>query len=121
MTPTVPRVWTLLGSFRYRFASEIELHDCIAEVLTNARVDFEREYPLGPRDRLDFYLPATRVALEIKVAGSVDTARRQVERYLEHPDIDGAVLAASKAWARGQLPRQLAAKPFAIAFLPRPL
>lgn len=121
MTPTVSRIWSLLGSFRYRFASEVALHDCIAEVLTGARVAFEREWPVGPRDRLDFYLPATRVALEIKVAGSIDTARRQVERYLAHPEIDGAVLAASKAWARGVFPHEMAGKPVAIAFLQRPL
>ncbi|KLJ02836.1 hypothetical protein [Luteimonas sp. FCS-9] len=122
MTPTVPRLQLLLGQYRYRFATEVDLQEAVAEVLTSARIAFEREWPVSRSDRLDFYLPDTRVALEIKVAGSVDTARRQVERYLAHPEIDGAVLAASKAWARGVYPtQQLGGKPFAIAFLMRPL
>lgn len=124
-TDDVAHLRALLQSYRYAFADETELQLAVAKVLDAAGVPYERERPVSARDRLDFYIPASRVAIEIKVAGSVETATRQVERYLDLDDVEGAVLVASKAWARrgaGEPPAAFSAtqpKPFAIGYLRR--
>ena len=57
--------------------------------------------------------------------GSQQTAWRQVERYLEHEDVDGMLLAGSRYWAsRNYTPGPFSSanpKPIAVAYLARPL
>lgn len=115
----------LLGAHQYRFRSEVDLHEAIAGILTAEGYAFERERPLGPHERLDFYLTALKIAIEVKVAGAMQPALRQVARYLASPEVDGVLLAASRCWARGRF----AAGPLtednpklmAIVYLRRPI
>lgn len=122
----VAQVKQLLRTHVYRFQTEEQLHEAIGTVLAGAGIAFERERALeGCRDRLDFYLPEYGVAIEVKAAGAMQPAIRQCERYLNHADVRGLVLAASRHWAFSQFgvgpfSAQID-KPFTIAYLVRPL
>lgn len=115
----------LLQSHCYTFRDEVQLHEAIASVLDGAGIQFEREKVITPVSRLDFYLPRSRLGIEVKIQGAASPAWRQVERYLGHPDVDGVLLAASRAWARRKTdvgPFSASnPKPIAMAYLARPL
>lgn len=106
----------LVTQYSYRFASEAELQQAIGRVLEDYGLEVERERPVGPRDRLDLWLPRSGIAIEVKVAGSLTTAMRQVERYLQLPEVSGVVLAAARSWGR-RGPLSDLPKPFALCYL----
>lgn len=116
---------TLLQAFQFRFQNEAQLQEAIAGVLEREGYEVQREKPITQVSRLDFYLPVLRVGIEVKVQGSQQAAWRQVERYLEHEDVDGMLLAGSRYWAsRDYTPGPFSAsnpKPIAVAYLARPL
>jgi hypothetical protein len=108
-----------LGAMRYRYGSEIQLHDVLATVLTEAGFKFEREYRLDAHNRADFWLDG--VVIEIKVDGSAGAALRQVDRYISLPQVQGVILAATPVWAGIPLQQRPAweGKPFAMVRLQR--
>lgn len=112
----VGAVAAMMSLYSYRFANEAELQQAIARVLEEAGLEVERERPVGRRDRLDLWLPRSGIAIEVKVAGSLPTAMRQVERYLALPEVTGVVLAGARSWARGATVSELP-KPFALCYL----
>lgn len=86
--------------YRYRYTRERQLHDAIETALAQNGIDFQREYMLDARNRLDFWLPEHHLAIEVKVDGSAGAALRQCLRYLdEGPDVIGVVLATTCPWA----------------------
>lgn len=91
------RVVETLPRFAYRFADEVGLHKGMAQVLTEAGIEFEREHVAGPRDRFDFLLPSG-IVIEAKVKGSVTPALIQCARYLERPDVSVVVLVTTRYW-----------------------
>lgn len=86
---------TILGARRFRFTCEKDLQDGIAAVLTEAGLDFQRELELSRQDRPDFLLH--RVAIEVKVDGSLSALTRQIARYAEHELVDGILVVTSLA------------------------
>lgn len=123
--PCLKQLRDLLQSHQFTFRDEAQLHEAIAGVLDRDGIPYEREKVITPVSRLDFYLPKCRVGIEVKTQGSAAVAWRQVERYLGHDDVDGVLLAASRAWARrktdvGPFSAHIA-KPIAMAFIARPL
>ncbi|MGH8075643.1 MAG: hypothetical protein ACREO4_16455 [Lysobacter sp.] len=115
----------LLQAHRFTFRDERQLQEAIASVLDEAGIRYEREKVITPVSRLDFYLPQCRIGIEVKVQGAAAVAWRQVERYLGHADVDGVLLAASRAWALrktdvGAFSARIP-KPIALAYLARPL
>jgi hypothetical protein len=93
------RVVETLPRYTYRFANEIALHEGMAQVLTSAGIEFQREFVAGPKDRFDFLLPHG-IVIEAKVGGSAGDASRQVARYMARDDVAGVVLAVSRVWGR---------------------
>lgn len=111
-----------LEGFAYRYNSEVQLHERLAEVLTALQIPFEREVAvvlppvtgapklgtvgLGPcleqyaearkekDSRFDFLLEG-RIVIEVKVAENLLGALRQVERYAKLPQVNGVLLAAT--------------------------
>jgi len=86
----------LLGGFRYRYGSEVQLHEVMASVLTTAGHPFEREYRLDARNRADFWIDG--LVIEVKVDGSLSAALRQVGRYIALPQVRGVLLASTERW-----------------------
>lgn len=87
----------LLGGVRYRYGNEVQLHERMADLLTGAGYDFVREYRLDPQNRADFWLDG--IVIEVKVDGSAGDALRQVDRYINLPQVHGVLLAGTPQWA----------------------
>lgn len=95
----------LLAGFGYRYGSEVQLHQALYTVLEQAGHHFEREYRLDASNRADFWLDG--LVIEVKVAGSLADALRQVGRYINLPQVRGVLLATTERW--GDMP--LVARP----------
>lgn len=108
-----------LSQFRYRYGSEVQLHESLAQVLTDAGYHFEREHVLDEKNRADFWLEG--LVIEVKVAGTLTEALRQVNRYIHLPHVTGVVLASTIRWAGQPLVKRpkWGAKPFAMTYLRR--
>lgn len=96
------RLAVLLGGYAYRFGSEVQLHEGIAEVLTVAGIAFEREVVADARNRMDFLVQGG-LAIEVKVDGSFSQAITQVNRYCGLDGVHGVLLAATPRWAADRL------------------
>lgn len=95
----VNTVTGLLENKRFRFTSEDDLQQGIEKVLAAGNIPFEREKVLSVRDRPDFLVDG-RLAIEVKIKGTLAQALRQVGRYTEHPDIQSILLVGSPHWLR---------------------
>ena len=94
---------------------EYDIHRAVADALDAAGLDYEHEYRLGPRRRIDFRVG--RVGIEIKKgrpASSELTA--QLRRYLESDALDGVVVVTQRVTV---LPATISGKPVALVSLNR--
>jgi hypothetical protein len=116
----VRSVASLLSGYAYRFADEKQLHDAIAAALSSEGINFRRERGLDAKSIPDFTLD-DGVLIEVKIAGSLSEALRQVDRYCVFREVAGCVLATSARWGRMPLRQKptLRGKPFTMVFLPR--
>lgn len=110
MLQTVEDIAELLRGFRFTTSSEAELQSGVAEVLSGFSVVYESEYRLGNKDRIDFYLPALKVGIELKIDGGANQVADQLLRYVQHDEIAGLILMTSKASHR-TVPGALNGKP----------
>lgn len=116
MTETpVQKIARILSMLRFRFATEAELQDGIAEALSG--YDVQREVRLNARDRIDFTLWG--VGIEVKIKGGVSALTRQLVRYAELDEVKGLVVVTSQTQYALQLPRELGGKPMAVVLAQR--
>jgi hypothetical protein len=109
LRPIADCISRALRRHRSALVREDDLQDTIAAALTEAGLAFTKEHRLGPRERLDFLLSATGVAIEVKKANAGLDVWRQVARYLEHDAVTGCIVIAPRIEA---LPgNQLVGKP----------
>lgn len=109
----------VLTGYAYRYSSEVQLHDRLAQALDEAGFTYVRERVLDAKNRADFWLAG--LVVEVKVDGTLTEALKQVSRYIELPDVTGVLLASTKAWARRPLVERpkWQGKPFAMAYITR--
>lgn len=109
----------ILSAYAYRFGSEVQLHERLAQVLGDAGVSYVREKVLDARNRADFWLDG--IVIEVKIDGSLPEALAQVGRYINLPDVHGVLLASTKHWAAQPLRDRPKwhGKPFAMAYIRR--
>lgn len=88
---------------------ELRMHDGIEAALVDAGLVFEREFKLGPRDRLDFWLPNEGLVVEVKKGLLNLGDLRQVGRYFEDGRVTGGVLIAMRF--SNQIPATFSGKP----------
>ena len=81
-----------LQQYRFTVSDEAQLQLAVAEVLKRAGIEFEREYILSGRDRIDFYVPKGHIGIEIKVDGSAMAVASQIGRYATHEKIKKMIL-----------------------------
>lgn len=86
-----------LRSARLDCSTEADLQQSVQNVLMN-RYSHGREYRLSDKDVVDFLvkLGDEYVAVECKVGGQPLRNHRQVERYLKHESVKGAIIVTSK-------------------------
>lgn len=110
----------LLLGHRFRFSSEVQLQESIAEVLTTNDIKYEREYQLTRADRLDFLVQGTAslggIVIETKIDGSLSELTRQVHRYAQHEAVD-AILVVTNLSRLRNLPAEFNGKPIRVVYL----
>jgi len=112
---TAEHIVARLMSYRVRTGQETAFQEDVATVLQREGVDFEREYDLGPgRGRIDFYVPALRLGLELKVKGTVAIVAEQLQRYATSREIDALVLVTART-RLNHIPQRLGGKPVHLA------
>lgn len=95
---------------KYSLSDETAAQDDIENVLINHGIAYEREKALSESDIVDFFLPETGIAIEVKAAKDWSKTRvySQCERYCKHDSVKGIVLATAKMQG---LPKFIAGKP----------
>ncbi len=106
----------LLHGAKFRFTSENELQQGIAQLLAEQEVPFQRELRVGKTDRLDLFLPREGIAIEAKLDGTLAALTRQLYRYAALPEVRQIILVTTRARHR-QLPQNLDGKPLYIVQL----
>lgn len=110
------RVATALSAVRMPARpEENDIHAAVALALREAGLEYEHEYRLAPRSRIDFRVG--RVGIEVK-KGRPASARlaRQLRRYLESDELDAAVVVVQRVTA---LPDAICGKPVRLISLNR--
>ena len=94
---------------------EYDIHAAVARALSDAGLDYEHEYRLGPRRRIDFRVG--RVGIEVKKGRPASAAlREQLRKYLESGDLDGLVVVTQRVT---RVPEALCGKPVRLVSLNR--
>ena len=94
---------------------EYDIHAAVADALDAAGLDYEHEYNLGPRCRIDFLIDG--VGIEVK-RGKPQKAPllRQCSRYLACDQVEALILVLDTSVS---LPRTLEGKPIIVFGLNR--
>ena len=94
---------------------EYDIHAAVARALEGAGLDYEHEYRLGSRRRIDFRVG--RVGIEVKKGRPATSAlTEQLRRYLESDDLDGMIVVTQRAT---RVPQSIHGKPVALISLNR--
>ena len=105
------REWTFQS-----MANEASLHQEISHVLTEMKYKYLREHSISSRGRIDFYLPEHNIGIEVKVAGGINAAMRQIHRYNGHDQIDGVILITTRT-SHTLIPNELSGKPVRVVYI----
>lgn len=94
---------------------EYEIHDMIANALTESGIDFVHECRLAPGRRIDFC--AGNIGIEVK-KGRPESAvlQRQLSRYLESDQLDAMIVVMQRPC---RLPERINDKPVYVLALNR--
>lgn len=91
---TADTVATVLRGLQFHYSDEYALQDGIAQALTAAGFDVEREVRLTSHDRIDLLVGT--VGIEVKVAGRPGSVGRQCKRYLDSDRVEELVLVSNR-------------------------
>ncbi|MND19415.1 hypothetical protein D3C80_97300 [compost metagenome] len=97
----------------FRYGSEAELQEAIADLLMAACINAKREYRLDEHSRPDFLVEGG-IALEVKVKGTWAEAARQCYRYQKHPEVKAVLLVSGAAWALHGIMPEIDNTPFYV-------
>ena len=94
---------------------EYDIHAAVAKALSEAGLEYEHEYRLGPRSRIDFRVG--RVGIEVKKGRPATSGlTKQLRRYLESDDLDAMIVVTQRVTA---LPDTICGKPVVLISLNR--
>jgi hypothetical protein len=108
---TLQHIATAVARRRYTWPNEYQLQDELAPVLADTGLPVAREHQLPGVGRLDFYVD--RIAVEVKVKGSVTEVIRQLGRYAKCDDVDGILLVTTVAH-HTRIPHAVFTKPVVV-------
>lgn len=96
----------VLKAKRFHYSTEKDLQAGIERVLTDAKIPFRREAPLGDAGVIDFLI-AAEIGLECKIKGSPTDVARQLLGYAAHDSIVELMLVTGRSRLADQLPKCL--------------
>ncbi len=108
------RIIKELMSRRFEYQCEDDLQQAIASVLSDCSIPFVREHRMNAKDRPDFTVE--KIAVEVKIEGSVTAVTRQLHRYAQLDEVDEVVLVTSRSKHRS-VPREMNGKPVSVVYL----
>jgi len=101
----------LLRSFKIPCGTEERMQSEIEKILKSSGVEFEREFVISARDRIDFKVGP--VGIECKIDGSPAKVLSQLLRYAEDSRIEELILVSSRHTHRFAV-SSLGGKPFTV-------
>lgn len=113
---TLESVLTLAQMLRFgnfRLGHEKLLQEDVEAMFSQRSVAFEREFVLGPGERVDFLVDG-RIAVELKIKCSARVMMRQLQRYAAHEVVEFLILVTAAA---ASMPRELNGKPVIVVNL----
>ena len=112
----IGRVVAALGAVRVPAQpEEYDIHAAVAEALAAAGLEYQHEYRLGPRRRIDFRVG--RIGIEVKKGRPASSElAAQLKRYLESDDLDAVVVVSQRVAA---VPDAIGGKPVVLVSLNR--
>ena len=110
------RLSKLLIESQIRYVSERDLQDAIERLLISESIPYEREYNVAPHGRIDFYFPAERIGLEVKIKDSATKLIRQLLEYAQDDRIGALLLVTTKS-RLATMPPMMNGKPVRNVFL----
>jgi REase_DpnII-MboI len=102
-----------IGKSSINISNEVEMQLSL-EFLLSSIVPFEREFCFSAKDRVDFFVPALGVAIELKLArsgGSLHHVIQQLSRYAEHAKVEALILITTSYTLAAGMPMTLKEKP----------
>lgn len=109
-------IYYLLSRLRFGpITDEYALQRHLAECLSKT-YPCEREYAI-PEGRLDIYVPSKRVAIEVKIDGSVAELTRQIHRYAGSDQIGAILVVTTRSSHRVLAQQRMNGKPVAVLYL----
>lgn len=95
---------------------EYDIHQLIAARLDDAHIPYKREYRLGPRNRIDFFIPGG-IGIEVKRDKPVRTkVIAQIKRYSSFDEIHAVILISERGLT---IPEEFNGKPCVSVSLKR--
>ena len=114
---------TVLKSLRVGFViEEYILQSQISNLLLSKNIAFFKEYVLGPRNRIDFFIPQTTTLLEEKGVGievkkgkpNAQRLLQQLTRYAQFDVIQGLIVVTERPVT---IPTEIEGKPIELVCL----
>ena len=94
---------------------EYDIHAAVARALTEAGLEYEHEYRLGPRRRIDFRVG--RIGIEVKKGRPASSElAKQLTRYLASDELDAVVVVTQRVT---HVPASITGKPVYLVSLNR--
>ena len=116
LSPIIDRVAAALSAVRMPAQPEdYDIHGAIAEALAAAGLEYEHEYRLGPRRRIDFRVG--RIGIEVKKGRPASSAlAAQLRKYLESDELDAVIVVTQRVT---RVPNAIDGKPVRLLSLNR--
>ena len=109
----------MLLSYQIPYGNERAMQTCIGKILEDNNIEYIPEHCFCDRDRIDFWLPEQRIALECKVDGGATKVLSQLLRYAEHEQVGSVILVTCRARHRSEMSdlTTLNNKPFSLIWV----
>lgn len=112
--PSPREIIRVIGSHRYDLADEAVCQAQMAEALTAAGVQHQREVVIGPGERIDFMIGD--VGVEVKLRGGKRAIHGQCQRYCRCAAVKALILTSNRTLG---LPAEMEGKPVHFLHLGR--
>lgn len=110
---------TIISAHRFRWASETDLQEGLAQCLAEYGYPVEREVRLSGRDRIDLLVHRTGIEVKVAKPGTATPIERvlaQLGRYAQSDQVDELVLVSTSARHR-IVPQTVGGKPLRAVVL----
>ena len=116
LSPLIDRVVSALSTVRMPAQpEEYDIHGAVAAALSAAGLEYEHEYRLGLRRRIDFRVG--RIGIEVKKGRPASPALAdQLRKYLESDALDAVIVVTQRVT---RVPDTLCGKPIVLISLNR--